>query len=57
MRYCRRTDVLKLEPEEYQTWADPVTRGFEEAARFLHTQKIFDATDIAYPIQSVRGEE
>ena len=50
---CRRTDVLKLEPEEYQTWADPVTRGFEEAARFLHTQKIFDATDIAYPIQLV----
>jgi hypothetical protein len=50
---CRRTDVLKLEPEEYQSWADPVTRGFEDAARFLHTQKIFDATDIAYPIQLV----
>jgi hypothetical protein len=28
-------------------------RGFEEAARFLHSQKIFDATDIAYPIQLV----
>lgn len=28
-------------------------RGFEEAARFLHTQKIFDASDIAYPIQLV----
>jgi len=50
---CRRLEALKLSPEEYLTWADPVMRGFEEAARFLHAQKIFDATDIAYPIQLV----
>src|SRR4028118_1435096 len=50
---CRRLEALKVSPEEYQTWADPVMRGFEEAARFLHSQKIFDATDIAYPIQLV----
>jgi hypothetical protein len=50
---CRRSDVLKLSTEEYQTWADPVTRGFEEAARFLYSQKIFDANDLAYPIQLV----
>lgn len=50
---CRRLEVLKLLPEEYQTWADPVMKGFEEAARFLHSQKIFDANDIAYPIQLV----
>ncbi|MCA1990595.1 MAG: DUF262 domain-containing protein [Coleofasciculus sp. S288] len=50
---CRRLDVLKLSTEEYQTWADSVTRGFEEAARFLYTQKIFDANDLAYPIQLV----
>ncbi len=50
---CRRMEVLKLSPEEYQIWADSVMKGFEEAARFLHAQKIFDATDIAYPIQLV----
>jgi hypothetical protein len=50
---CRRSDVLKLSTEEYQSWAEPITRGFEEAARFLHTQKIFDAKHLAYPIQLV----
>jgi hypothetical protein len=50
---CRRRDVLKLSTEEYTTWADPVTRGFEEAARFLHSQKFFDGNDLAYPIQVV----
>jgi hypothetical protein len=50
---CSRSDVLKLTKEEYQTWADPVHKGFEEAARFLHGQKIFDADDVAYPIQLV----
>jgi hypothetical protein len=50
---CGRTEVLKLTIKEYQTWADPVSRGFEEAARFLRCQKIFDAEDVAYPIQLV----
>jgi hypothetical protein len=50
---CGRSEVLKLTKEEYQTWADPVHKGFEEAARFLHGQKIFDANDVAYPIQLV----
>lgn len=50
---CGRAEVLKLSQQEYQTWADPITRGFEEAARFLYGQKIFDADDLAYPIQLV----
>ncbi|WP_096578818.1 GmrSD restriction endonuclease domain-containing protein [Tolypothrix tenuis] len=50
---CDRTEVLKLTKEEYQKWADPITRGFEESARFLYSQKIFDADDLAYPIQLV----
>ena len=50
---CGRGDVLKLSIPEYSTWADKVTAGFEEAARFLHGQKIFDAIDLAYPIQLV----
>ncbi len=50
---CSRHEVLKLSTEDYQFCADSVMRGFEEASRFLHTQKIFDATDIAYPSQLV----
>ncbi|WP_066425913.1 DUF262 domain-containing protein [Anabaena sp. 4-3] len=50
---CERAEVLKLSKEEYQKWADPVTRGFEESARFLYSQKIFDADDLAYPVQLV----
>ncbi|MFN6463728.1 MAG: DUF262 domain-containing protein [Nostoc sp. DedVER02] len=50
---CGRSEVLKLTKEEYQKWADPITRGFEESARFLYNQKIFDADDLAYPIQLV----
>jgi hypothetical protein len=50
---CRRSEVLKLSTDEYQSWAEPITRGFEEAARFLHAQKIFDANHLAYPIQLV----
>ncbi|MGQ4650329.1 GmrSD restriction endonuclease domain-containing protein [Lyngbya aestuarii] len=50
---CRRSEVLNLSTEEYQSWAKPITRGFEEAARFLHAQKIFDANHLAYPIQLV----
>ncbi len=50
---CSRAEVLKLTKEEYQNWADPVSRGFEEAARFLHCQKIFDAEDVGCPIQIV----
>ncbi|MBD2014102.1 DUF262 domain-containing protein [Microcoleus sp. FACHB-53] len=50
---CRRTDILKLSTEEYTTWADSVTKGFEDAARFLYSQRIFDANHLAYPIQLV----
>lgn len=50
---CNRQDVLSLELEQYQRWAEAVSRGFEEAARFLHTQAIFDAEDLPYPMQLV----
>ncbi|MBD2090680.1 DUF262 domain-containing protein [Microcoleus sp. FACHB-1515] len=50
---CGRVEVLKLELEDYQRWAEPVAKGFEEAARFLYGLKIVDAADIAYAIQLV----
>lgn len=50
---CNRNDVLRLSKEDYQQWAEPVTKGFEKATRFLHGLKIFDAKDLAYPSQLV----
>lgn len=49
----KRPDVLNLPLAEYQRWVEPVSKGFEEAARFLHTQAIFDADDLPYPTQLV----
>ncbi|ASC70364.1 hypothetical protein XM38_013020 [Halomicronema hongdechloris C2206] len=50
---CKRRDILRLTLEEYQTWADPITRGFQEAAKLLHGQKMFTARDIPYKTQLV----
>lgn len=50
---CSRQDVLRLSLAEYKTWADRVTDGYIEAARFLHAQALFDATDIPYFTQIV----
>ncbi len=50
---CGRKEVLGLALEEYQRWAEPIVRAYEEAARFLHGQKIFDPSDLPYPIQLV----
>ncbi|MBW4659693.1 MAG: DUF262 domain-containing protein [Drouetiella hepatica Uher 2000/2452] len=49
-RYSR-SHVLSLSLHEYKTWAEPITKGFEEAARLLHGQKIFDARDLPYAAQ------
>jgi hypothetical protein len=37
--------------EEYKKGADLVTQGFEQAAKFLHTQKIFSDRDLPYQTQ------
>ena len=50
---CKRKDILNLSLAEYQKWADPVIEGFERAAKFLHTQKIFSARDIPYSTQLI----
>ena len=39
---CRRPDMLRLTSEEYKRWADPLMKGFEQAARFLHSQYLYD---------------
>ncbi|MBD3886866.1 DUF262 domain-containing protein [Phormidium tenue FACHB-886] len=50
---CGRSEVLRLSIEDYQHWVEPVVKAYEEAARFLHSQKIYAAEDLAYPIQVV----
>ena len=47
---CNRQDVLRLNLSEYHRWVEPITQGFEAVARFLHTQAMFDADDVPYPI-------
>lgn len=50
---CKRKDVLRLTLQEYQQWAEAVTRGFELAAQFLYVQKVFEARDLPYTSQLV----
>ena len=50
---CKRRDILKLEVNDWQAWADRVEAGFSTAARFLYGQKIFKARDLPYRTQLV----
>lgn len=50
---CKRRDILKLTVENYQKWADMTQTGFEQTARFLHTQNIFRDKDLPYRTQLV----
>lgn len=50
---CKRKDMLRLDLGEYSEWAEPATRGFEEAVRFLFSQKTFAVRDLAYRTQMV----
>ncbi len=50
---CKRADMLRLSLEEYQRWADPLMRGFERVARFLHAQRLFDAKFLPYGSQLI----
>ena len=50
---CKRPDMLRLTLEEYQRWADPLMDGFERAARFLHSQHLYDAKFLPYGSQLI----
>ncbi len=39
--------------DEYLVWADKVEQGFFEAAKFLHSQYVFNAWDVPYATQLV----
>ncbi|MYF98793.1 DUF262 domain-containing protein [Candidatus Poribacteria bacterium] len=50
---CKRDTILSLTRSIYEEYADRVEEGFNEAVRFLHEQKIFDAQDLPYNGQLV----
>ena len=50
---CKRADMLRLGLDEYRRWADPLMKGFEGAARFLHTQYLYDAKFLPYGSQLI----
>ena len=50
---CKRADMLRLGLDEYRRWADPLMKGFERAARFLHTQHLYDAKFLPYGSQLI----
>ena len=50
---CKRADMLKLELPDYKQWADPLMDGFQAAARFLHSQRIYEAKFLPYGSQLV----
>ncbi len=50
---CKRKEILKLSLQDYRTWADKVTQGFFDAAKFLMEQKIFSRRDLPYATQLI----
>ena len=50
---CKRADMLRLDLAEYQRWAAPLMKGFEHAARFLHSQHLYDAKFLPYGSQLI----
>ena len=50
---CKRKDLLRRTLDEYEAWVEPVTKGFERAAKFMHSQRIYDARDLPYRTQLV----
>ncbi|MFP4605116.1 MAG: DUF262 domain-containing protein [Bacteroidales bacterium] len=50
---CKRKDILKLTLNEFEFWKDKAIEGFLKAAKFLHTQFLFDSKDLPYRTQLV----
>lgn len=50
---CTRTALLNLPLSAYQAYADCVEDGFEKAAKFLRTQKVYWVRDIPYQTQLI----
>jgi len=52
-KVARSRDVLRLDLAAYQQWAEPLSVAFEQVARFLNNQAIYEQNDLPYPMQIV----
>ena len=50
---CKRVDILKLDLQDYENYAEKAIEGFIQAAKFLFQQKIFTDRDLPYTTQIV----
>ena len=50
---CKRSDMLDLKLDEYTRWADRLVDGFQKAARFLHSQRLYDERFLPYGSQLI----
>ncbi len=48
---CKRKEVLRLTLDEYKTWAEVTTHGFEKASKLLFGLRIFSSRDVPYRTQ------
>jgi hypothetical protein len=45
---CKRRAVLRQTLPDFRKWADPVTEGFERAAKLFCALRVYDARDMPY---------
>ena len=50
---CRRRDILNLNLNDYQRWADRVEQGFADAGEFLVSQYVYGSRNVPYGTQLV----
>lgn len=50
---CKKKDVLSLQLDDYKDYADPLEKGFIQAANFLKEQRIFTSRDLPYSTQLI----
>ena len=50
---CKKKDVLNLKLDDYQKYADDLTKGFVEAETLLMEESIFDKRDLPYTTQLI----
>jgi hypothetical protein len=50
---CKRRDVLKLKKSDYDRNIEPLRDGFAAAARFLHSQHVFEDRFVPYATQLI----
>ena len=50
---CRRRDILNLNLNDYQRWANRVEQGFADAGEFLVSQYVYGSRNVPYGTQLV----